>query len=264
MTSATPRYSRRKDEILLRVLAQRVVKIKDLAEEFAVSEMTIRREIDWLAEQGQIERMHGGARIRQVANEELSYGFRAEVNADAKSRIAGRALSLVQDGDTVGLDASTTALALARVLPSKKVHAILTGLDAIDAFNHSGLDLYVCGGFYHAKARSFVGTGAIAALERLNPDKVFFSCHGYTVESGFMDPNPQEADTKRALIRSGAMKIALVDASKFGKRALATTARTEEVDLLVTDQELSLEYRTHFERCGVEVIVAPPVIQAYN
>ena len=74
MTSATPRYSRRKDEILLRVLAQRVVKIKDLAEEFAVSEMTIRREIDWLAEQGQIERMHGGARIRQVANEELSYG----------------------------------------------------------------------------------------------------------------------------------------------------------------------------------------------
>ena len=79
-----------------------------------------------------------------------------------------------------------------------------------------------------------------------------------------MDPNPQEADTKRALIRSGAMKIALVDASKFGKRALETTARTEEVDLLVTDRELSLEYRTHFERCGVEVIVAPPVIQAYN
>ena len=241
---------------MLRVLSQRVVRIKDLAIEFSVSEMTIRRELDHLAELGQIERIHGGARLCHHAAEEASYQHRSLVQAAAKELMALAALELIQNGDSVGLDASTSALALARILPVRRVQAILTGLDSVEAVMNSTVDFFVCGGFFHAKARSFVGAAAIEALDRLHPDKVFFSTGGFTLEDGFTDPNPQEADTKRALLKGGALKVALVDHTKFGRRALASTAKLDEVDVLITDRQPSSEFRIALEKEDVRLIVA--------
>lgn len=242
---------------MLRVLAQRVVRIKDLAVEFGVSEMTIRRELDHLAEQGQVERIHGGARLRQHATEEISYLQRSLIEAEAKGAMALAALELIEDGDSVGLDASTSALALARILPARKVQAILTGLDSIDAIQNSGLDFFVCGGFFHAKARSFVGGTAVDALKKLHPDKVFFSSGGFSLADGFTDANPQEADTKRALLAGGALKVALVDHTKFGRRALASTARIDEVDIVITNQEPAPGFREALDAEDVRLIVSP-------
>ena len=167
-TSGISAVHDRQDEILVRILASRgSVRIKDLATEFDVSEMTIRRELDVLAELGRVERIHGGARARQFASEELSYLQRSETNAAAKREIAVAALRLIEDGDTVGLDVSTTALALARLLPARKVRAILSGYDAIEAIQQSDIEFYLSGGLFHAKARSFVGGTAIEALQRL-------------------------------------------------------------------------------------------------
>lgn len=242
---------------MVRVLAQRVVRIKDLAADIGVSEMTIRRELDQLDELGQVERIHGGARLRQHATEEISYHQRSQIQAEAKERIALAALELIQEGDSVGLDASTTALALARILPARNVQLILTGLDSVEAIMNSSLEFFVCGGHFHAKARSFVGGSAVAALSRLHPDKVFFSSGGLTPIDGFTDPNPQEADTKRALLKGGALKIALIDHTKFGRRALASTANIDEVDILITDKEPSTEIRKALEAEDVRLIIAP-------
>jgi DeoR/GlpR family transcriptional regulator of sugar metabolism len=85
---------------------------------------------------------------------------------------------------------------------------------------------------------------------------VFFSTGGFTVEDGFTDPNPQEADTKRALLKGGALKVALVDHTKFGRRALASTARLNEVDVFITDQQPSEELRDALEQEDVRLIVA--------
>ncbi len=241
---------------MLRVLAQRTVRIRELAIEFAVSEMTIRRELDHLAELGQIERIHGGARLREHAAEEESYQQRSLVQASAKDRMALAALELIQNGDSIGLDASTSALALARILPARRVRAILTGLDSVEAVMNSPIDFFVCGGFFHAKARSFVGATAIESLSRLHPDKVFFSSGGFTIEDGFTDANPQEADTKRALLRGGSLKIALIDHTKIGRRALASTAKLDAVDVLITDRQPSNELRQALEREDVRLIVA--------
>lgn len=249
---------------MLQVLSDRTVRIKELATRFSVSEMTIRRELDHLAELGQVERIHGGARLRQFASEEASYHHRAEVNAGAKARIALAALDLIDDGDTIGLDASTSALALARLLPARQVTAILTGLDAVEAIQNSSIEFYVCGGYFHAKARSFVGGSAVEMLERLHPDKVFFSCNGYTPGEGFSDPNPQEAETKRALLAGSAMKIALIDHTKFGRRSLASTARTEDVDVVITDALPPADVVTKFENEDVRLIIAPQREQRLN
>lgn len=255
-TSAETAVRDRQDEILVRILAERSVRIKDLAVEFGVSEMTIRRELDALADLGRVERIHGGARARQFASEELSYLQRSETNAVAKRNIAVAALRLIEDGDTVGLDASTTALALARLLPARKVRAILSGFDAIEAIQQSDIEFYVSGGLFHAKARSFVGGTAVEVLQKLHPDKVFFSCNGYTPTEGFTDPNPLEAETKRAMLKGGALKVALLDASKFGRRSMATTAETSEIDIVITDAEPPREAMAEFEAHDVQVIVA--------
>jgi DeoR/GlpR family transcriptional regulator of sugar metabolism len=248
----------RQDEIMIRVLAQRVVRIKDLAVELNVSEMTIRRELDQLADQGQIERIHGGARLRQLATEEESYLQRSAVQAEAKERMALAALELVQDGDSVGLDASTSALALARILPARKVQAVLTGLDSVEVIQGTGIEFFICGGFFHSKARSFVGGAAVQTLKHLQPDKVFFSSCGFSPQFGFSDANPQEAETKRALLAGGGLKIALIDHTKFGRRGLAMTAMTDQVDIIITDQEPSLAVREALEAEDVRLIIASP------
>ena len=255
-TAAVSSVRDRQSEILVKILAERSVRIKDLAQEFEVSEMTIRRELDVLAEGGQVERIHGGARARQFASEELSYLQRSETNALAKKLIAVEALKLVEDGDTVGLDASTTALALARLLPARKVRAILTGFDAIEAIQQSDLEFYVSGGLFHSRARSFIGGAAVEALTKMHPDKVFFSCNGYSPADGFTDPNPLEAETKRALLRGGSLKVALLDRTKFGRRSMATTAETAQIDVVITDQLPDDEAMLDFERHDVQVIVA--------
>jgi DeoR family transcriptional regulator, fructose operon transcriptional repressor len=246
----------RQDEILVRILAERSVRIKDLAIEFDVSEMTIRRELDALVLMGRAERVHGGARARQFASEEISYLQRSETNAQAKRNIAVAALRLIDDGDTVGLDASTTALALARLLPARKVRAVLSGFDAVDAIQQSDIEFYVSGGLFHAKARSFVGGTAIEFLQKIHPDKVFFSCNGYTPTEGFTDPNPLEAETKRALLKGGALKVALLDDSKFGRRSLATTAETCDIDIVITNAEPPADALADFEANDVQVIIA--------
>ncbi|MGC8469635.1 MAG: DeoR family transcriptional regulator, partial [Acetobacteraceae bacterium] len=139
----------RQQEILRRALAAKLVRVKDLANDFGVHEMTVRRDLETLAEQGMLERVHGGARLRERMSEELSHQLRAARNTEAKARIARAALALVDDGDTVALDASTTALALARILHARKAAAIVSGLDAAEELAQSGVPFELVGGTFN-------------------------------------------------------------------------------------------------------------------
>ncbi|PYE48997.1 DeoR/GlpR family DNA-binding transcription regulator [Deinococcus yavapaiensis] len=242
--------------ILRRALAERIIKIKDLAAELGVHEMTIRRDLDALAEQGLLERVHGGARVKDKTSEELSHHLRAAKNTEAKARIARAALDLIQDGDVVALDASTTALALAAILHARNVTAIVTGLDAANILAASGVSFLMVGGNFHAPARSFVGAFFMDTMRRLHPDKVFFSAKAYSVETGFTDPHLPEVGAKQTLISSGGTRIALLDASKLGRRALATIATLSEVDVLVTDAAPSDDVRAAIEAADIKLVIA--------
>jgi DeoR/GlpR family transcriptional regulator of sugar metabolism len=246
----------RQQEILRRVLGQRQVRVKELAAEYGVHEMTIRRDLDLLADSGHILRIHGGARLGERTSEELSYQLRSTQNQGAKESIARAALGLIEEGDTIALDASTTSLALARMLGGRDVRAIVTGLDAAEALAAVGIPFVLAGGAFHPPARSFVGAFVKSTLERLNADKAFFSAKGYTSESGFSDPHLPEVEVKAALLRGGGTVVALLDAPKFGRRSLARIASTDEVDVVVTDCHLGQTYEEEFSRQDVRLIVA--------
>lgn len=246
----------RQQEILRRATISRIVKIKSLASELGVHEMTIRRDLETLAERGFLERVHGGARIRNQAGRESSYQIRAVTRIREKDLIAEAAAGLVEEGDTVAFDASTTALAVIGKLSVESVQAITVSLDGANALAEAGIPFIMVGGSFHPPARSFTGPHVRMLLERLHPDKIFFSAKGFTPRTGFTDAYLAEVETKEWLTRSAGLVIALLDHSKFGKEALGTIVTADQVDVLVTDAEPPEEYLENLEAAGVKVVVA--------
>ncbi|MBB6099707.1 DeoR/GlpR family transcriptional regulator of sugar metabolism [Deinobacterium chartae] len=249
--------SERHHLILRRALAERVVKIKDLAAELGVHEMTVRRDLDLLAEQGLLERIHGGARILEKTSEEVAHQLRATTNTQAKDALARAALNLVEDGDVVALDASTTALALARVLHARRVSAIVSGLDAANVLAQSGVPFLMVGGNFHAPARSFVGAFFLDTMTKLHPDKVFFSAKAFSVATGFTDAHLPEVGAKQQLIRSAGTRVAMLDGSKLERRALATIATLDEVDVIITNRTPTADTCAALDAADIRLIITP-------
>lgn len=247
----------RQQEILRRALGRGVLRVRQLAVDLGVHEMTVRRDLDTLTDLGLLERMHGGARLRRGVGNELAHHLRASANIAAKEAIARAALDLIVDGDTVALDASTTALALARVLHARRVSAIVTGLDAANVLAATGVPFMLPGGSFHAPARSFTGAFFLDRMHHLHPDKVFFSAMGFTPETGFTDAHVAEVGAKQALLRAGGTAIVLLDATKFGARFLATIANVDAVSALLTNREPPKDCRNALVAGGVRVTIAP-------
>lgn len=248
----------RRREILRRAAIQGVVRVRDLASDFQVHVMTIRRDLDVLAQAGLIERTRGGAQGLPQAAAEVSYQRRADSNSAAKRRIAKRALQYIREGDTLVFDASTTCLALVNQLAGLDVTAVVAGLDAANALAATQIPFILVGGSFHGSARSFSGPLATSQLRQLHPDVAFFSPKGFTVDAGFTDSHLAEVEMKQRLLASAKRKVALVDHTKFGKVALGSCATLDDVDVLVTDEELPDEYMEALRAADVTTAVAPP------
>ncbi|WP_299429592.1 DeoR/GlpR family DNA-binding transcription regulator [uncultured Meiothermus sp.] len=246
----------RHQRILEQLTLRGFIRVKDLAPALGVHEMTVRRDLDALAEQGLVSRLRGGARIAEQASHEIAYHLRSASNTESKARIARAALELIQDGDTVALDASTTVLALAKILGSRSVQAIVSSLDAANVLASQNVPFTFIGGTFNPSARSFVGPLATSALARLHADKAFFSAKGVTVQSGFTDANLLEVESKEQLVKSAQMVIALIDHSKFGKQALTSIVGLDQTDVLITDRRPDAEMLQALENADVRLIVA--------
>lgn len=246
----------RRREILRRAAVRGVVRARDLAKDFNVHIMTIRRDLDALAEGGLIERTRGGAQAHPQAAAEVSYQRRVDSNRAAKRRIAKRALQYVREGDTIALDASTTSLSLIDELAGVAVTAVVSGLDAANALAATQVPFILLGGTFHAPARSFSGPLATSQLRRLHPDVAFFSAKGFTIDAGFTDAHLAEVEMKQHILASAKRRIALVDHSKVGEVALGGFATLGDVHVLVTDKELPTEYREALAAAGVTTVVA--------
>ncbi|MCL6526135.1 MAG: DeoR/GlpR family DNA-binding transcription regulator [Thermaceae bacterium] len=253
---ASPLPGERQREILRLALLVETVRVSELAERLGVHEMTIRRDLEALVAQGLLERVHGGARRTQKTGLESAYAQRIGQNAEAKGRIARAALRLISEGDTVGMDSSTTALALAGLLGTVKATAVVTGLDAANALAGANVPFLLAGGSFHALARSFVGGLQRELLSRLRIDKVFFSAKAWSPAQGFSDVHLPDVEAKQALIAAGRCVIALLDSSKLEQEAFCQIVPTAGVQVLVTDREPSRAVREAFEEADVQVIVA--------
>jgi DeoR/GlpR family transcriptional regulator of sugar metabolism len=214
----------RRDRILQLLQQQGRITVKGSAEQLGVSEVTIRTDLALLEREGLLRRVWGGAILERPLWPEGSFANRLKERAAEKERIAQAAAALISDGDTIMLDASTTAYAIARQIADRRNLTVITnGMHLALALGaHSTISTIVIGGQVRGETGSLVGTLAEEMLDRLYAAKGFFSARGLTISKGLTESSIPEGLLKEAMVRHVGSVIAVLDSSKLGINALTS------------------------------------------
>lgn len=234
-----------------------VSELKDL---FGVSEVTVRADLAALADRGLIVRTHGGAVLPDPRQKspELTFATRAMVNSEAKRRIGEAAACLIQDGQSVVLDASTTALQIARVLGRRDsahdITVITNGVHtALELLDTPGITTILTGGQLRATAVSLSGALATDLLAKVHARIGFFGARGLTPARGLTDINLQEVEMKTAMAAVCERIVAVLDHTKLGEVGLATFVPCPQVGMVITDSSADPERVAELQHAGIEV-----------
>jgi DeoR/GlpR family transcriptional regulator of sugar metabolism len=234
------------------------IRVADLASRMQVSEMTIRRDLEELEARGVLTRVHGGAVSNISRSFEPGFAVRSLQRIDAKRQIGEAAASLLRDGETVIFDAGTTTLHVVRSLPRDiRIRALALSLFIADELaDMPNVTLMIPGGHVRRTERSFVGPATTAMLEQLTFDTTFITVGGVDVEAGFTEYEFDDAETKKAALKSARRKVVVADSSKLGAVSFVRLCRTGDVDILITDGGAPADILDLLRASGVDVIVA--------
>ncbi|HIC90029.1 MAG TPA: DeoR/GlpR transcriptional regulator [Anaerolineae bacterium] len=248
----------RRQHILQIVANEGSVSVADLCHRFDVSEMTIRRDLRLLESEGLLRRVHGGAVSGRGRSFEPPFLLRAGEQQAEKERIGKRAAALVEDGDSIALDVGTTTLEVARHLRDKTdLTVITTSLPIATVLaNQPNIRLIVTGGILRPGEQSLIGELAIRAFQDFYVDKAFIGIGGIAWKEGLTEYNLEDAQVKKALIRSAKERIVVTDASKFGRVTFAAVAPLNEIDKIVTDALPDARLLAALKEMDIEIIVA--------
>lgn len=249
----------RRQQILRQVEVEQRVTVPELSQRFAVSEVTIRKDLAWLETQGLVRRTHGGAIPNAVGSgiSEMSIDVREQMQSAEKERIGEAAARYVQSGETIALDASTTALAMIPFLGSKSDLTVATNgvRTAVELGRSPSLSVLLLGGMLRRETQSLVGKWGSSVLEQINISKAFVGARGLTLNTGLTDVNAEEVELKRAMIQAAKEVIAVLDATKWDQVTLATFCPLERLKLIITDTRAPAHMVKLVRKLGVEVVL---------
>lgn len=241
--------------------------IPKLSQKYQVSEMTIRRDLKVLEEEGLIVRTFGGAmrlpkRPQTTADLPPVWSKRASVAAAAKASIGRYAAQhLVCDGDIIILEGGTTAAAMIEHLADKPNLTVVThGLITLAALlrHLPPTATIICpGGILQTDTGTFVGPVATRFFREFHAHRTFLSATGLTLEVGATEPKMLETDVKQAMAQASTQVILLLDSSKFGVQSLMKVVALQQIDTLVTDAGAPEDVVAELRAAGIEVIIAP-------
>ncbi|KAB1140947.1 DeoR/GlpR transcriptional regulator [Micromonospora sp. AMSO12t] len=256
----------RQAAILDRVRATGGVRVTELAAEYGVSDMTIRRDLEALHERGLLAKVHGGATVAGPGSTDEP-GFRAKSvrQLAEKAAIAGRAAELVRPGAAVALSAGTTTAELARRLVDVPGLTVVTNSLPVAEILHAGGrsdQTVVLTGGVRTPSDALVGPLAVAAIRSLHLDLLFLGVHGITERAGFTTPNLMEAETDRALVAAADRLVVLADHTKWGTVGISSIVELSAAHVLVTDDRLSPDARRALDDRVGELVVVPPATGA--
>lgn len=231
------------------------VTVSHLSELLGVSDVTIRKDLQQLEDQGYLTRVRGGAVFSGRGQLELRFAARQQLGLEEKRRLAERAAQFVHPGATVFLDGSTTVFQMTRLLRHVQGLTVITnGLyAALELSFAPEITTIVVGGILRKQSSSLVDLLTPELLRRLHVDVAFLSCRGFTVEHGLMESDLREAQLKRAMAQAAQQVVALVDQSKFGHVYIANSILPEEIDTLLVDGGVPEETLQQLTAAGVKV-----------
>ncbi|WP_339241942.1 DeoR/GlpR family DNA-binding transcription regulator [Paenibacillus sp. FSL R5-0517] len=235
----------RYEKIVEWVDTQGSMRVTELSERCGVTEETIRRDLDKLEQAGRLRRSHGGAvsvKYKEELQSEIPYPERAVAHAEEKRRIASEAVNMVESGDRIALDASTTAWYMAAGLPNIPLTVLTNSIKvAAELSNKEQIRVIATGGQLASKSLSFVGPLAERSLDAYHVDKVFLSCKGVHLTKGISESNELQALVKQKMIQIADEVILLADSSKFNIQAFTRVAEISSVAKVITDQAVDEE-----------------------
>lgn len=246
----------RSEQTLETLHASGRIEVRDLASRFQVSEMTVRRDLEWLEERGLCRRVHGGAVRVASRSYEPPFALRQGQATDAKRRIGEAMAQLLHDGETVMLDTGTSALAVAQALRGRDGLTVLTAsLPIATALaDEPGLRIIVLGGLLRAGEHSMVGATTVQAMEQFHVDVCVLGAGGVDAAAGLTEFHLEDAAVKRAVLGRSRRVMVAADASKLGTVAFTTVCAADRIDILVTDVDPSTLAATELIDLGVELV----------
>lgn len=233
------------------------VTIKDLSSEINVSEATLRTDLTKLEEDGLLQRTHGGAMLSAQIDSENSFSSRERKNKNEKTAIAKKAVELISKGQCIMLDASSTALELARTLADMDIRltVVTSGIKtALELNEHPDITVILLGGIVKRGSHSLEGSLGVNILNQIHIDLMFTSANGFSLEAGLTDFSVYEVELKKAMVNASEKVVALLDHTKLNKSSIASFASIKQIDTIIIDNNISEVDMMKIKEQNIEVI----------
>ncbi len=247
---------------ILEILAEKDnVSVAELSKLLSVSEVTIRADLTALAEEGKIQRVHGGAQLlEERVRQEHSFQIRRNQNAENKLKIGKYAAQFVDSLDSILVDSSTTVLAMAKELRNrtdlKETTVIPTGIwTAIELMSCQNINVLMPSGYLRSISGSITGLPTSEFFEKLNIQKAFLGAWGVSIKHGLTDSHLLEIELKKMIIKKAKEVIILVDGSKFNQNGLAAYSDIKNISTIVTDKSAPKNILKEIKLLGINVHV---------
>jgi len=237
------------------------IALADLASTLQTSESTVRRDLDFWDQQGELKRTHGGAML--VAADHKSAGTlpgleeRVTTAVQEKRAIARTANARIPDGTSVLLDGGTTTLELARLLVNRSIQVVTNSLPIVALLSQSRVpDVILLGGVVYPRTGVALGPSTVEQLKSIHVSQAILSCHGIT-QKGLFNHNVLLVETQRAMLKSAEETVILADHTKLGRHALTLLCPLSDIDTLLIDEGLSPEAAQWLRETGVQLVISP-------
>ena len=243
---------KRKEEMIEYVRLKNIVSLEELHEQFNVSMITVRRDVNELEKEGYITKVHGGVSFHQ--SQVRSINQRQHELLSEKDALGKMAADLVQDGQVIIIDAGSTTHHIVKYLKNKKVTIITDAINVLEsALPYSNIQVILTGGRLMRETNSLVGRQVAEAIKRLNAHWAFIGATGVSIEKGITNSSIEEADIKRCMVEVAVKKVLLVDHTKMDVISMMKFATLNEMDIVITDKPVSDVYREYFDQYGIEL-----------
>lgn len=233
-------------------------RVNELASHFNISAVTIRNDLNDLAQRGLVQRSHGGAVLPDAIMRESPLQERLKAHAEEKRRIGAIAATMIHDNEIIILDSGTTTLEIARQIKKKKgLHIITNGINiAAELLDARECEVFIVGGTVRGESASINGRFAEEMFDQFSADKLFLSGAGCDLDFGVSGANLEETLVNRAMLRIAREIILVADASKFSRRSMSRIALFSEIDTVISDKSLSEDIQTKLRSSGCNLILA--------
>ncbi|WP_207425138.1 DeoR/GlpR family DNA-binding transcription regulator [Pedobacter sp. SYSU D00535] len=250
--------NQRRDKIIELLREDGSAKVINLAKLFKVTEVTIRQDLEKMEKDGLLVREHGGAYLKDIADQVRNFSLSQQDNLDKKERIAAKCLEFIESGDSIILDSGSTTTEIAKKLKGFKNLTVITNALNIAMMlgTEPGIELIVTGGEFKPPTLSLTGQKAADFFTGINVQKLFLATAGLSLKAGLTYPSISDIVVKKAMIAAAETTYLVADSTKIGKSSFASLGALSLINYVITDSDMSDRDKQVFQDNEIELILA--------